>query len=155
MQTTTRKKTGPKPARPDGAHITARGYLRRRLPGGRCVLEHVRIWIEANGPIPPRLQLHHRNGDKLDNRLENLELVDPTTHKRTHGGCELRDGIWWKPCKICLNMKPIDATHWYMSKEGWPLYGRCRSCHCDIVSKRRPAPGKSVVHARRCGAGKT
>jgi hypothetical protein len=33
------------------------------------------VWEAFNGPIPDRLEVNHRNGNKRDNRLENLELV--------------------------------------------------------------------------------
>jgi hypothetical protein len=96
-------------------------------------LQHNWIWEQAYGPIPSGWQVHHVNEDKQDNRLENLRLVSPTEHKRLHGGCELRDGVWWKPCKLCGERKPITAEYWYLSPEGWPQYGRCRPCHIAKV----------------------
>jgi len=124
-------KRGPKPARPDGFHVTAKGYLRGTFDG-RLRLAHVVAWERAHGAIGPGHQVHHINGDKQDNRLANLRLVDATTHKRIHSGCELRDGRWYKPCGICREQKPID-TDYYLSPEGWPLYGRCRACHIQRV----------------------
>ena len=125
-------KRGPRPRRRDGCHITRKGYLRGNFDG-RLRLAHNVIWEQANGPIPRGYSIHHVNGNKLDNRLENLRLLDPTTHKRLHGGCELRNGVWWKPCSICGELKPITEEHWYISPQGYPLYGRCRPCHIRRV----------------------
>ena len=39
---------------------------------------HRLVWEAFNGPIPGRLEVNHKNLDRADNRLENLELL---THK--------------------------------------------------------------------------
>jgi len=134
-------KHGPKSKHPSGrGYTTKKGYHRLTIwypetKSSRNVFAHVWIWEQAHGPIPKGYCLHHKNGDKQDNRLENLELVDFATHKRIHGGCELRNGIWWKPCKTCKEFKPINKEYWYLSKEGWPQRGRCRKCHIKRVVK--------------------
>ena len=113
--------------------VTAKGYRRLRI-GRRQVMEHVYVWEQHNGrDAPPGHDIHHRDGDKLNNDIGNLQLVTKLEHKRIHSGCELRDGEWWKPCTICGELKPIDVEHWYISPEGWPLYGRCRPCHIGRV----------------------
>jgi hypothetical protein len=112
-------KSGPKAARHDGYHVTAKGYL-RGTHEGRHRLQHDVVW------------------DKLDNRIENLVSVDTGTHKRLHSGCKLIDGKWWKRCTICTLYRPLDLEWWYFSKEGWPLYGRCRPCHiARVVSDKK------------------
>ena len=41
------------------------------------------------------IELHHLNGDPLDNRIDNLQLLCPNCHSQTHNYCkksELRNG---------------------------------------------------------------
>ena len=53
------------------------GYENVRV-GGKTVRSHRLIWECVHGPIPDDLQINHINGDKRDNRIENLELVTPS-----------------------------------------------------------------------------
>ena len=51
---------------------------------GRSELEHRRVWRKAFGEIPKGFHIHHKNGDKKDNRLENLELISASEHTKLH-----------------------------------------------------------------------
>ena len=44
----------------------------------RTVAAHRVIWEAFNGPIPFGMQINHKDGDKLNNRLSNLELCTPS-----------------------------------------------------------------------------
>lgn len=61
----------------------ATGY-RVTTVGGTRDGEHRHVWRQANGPIPRGFVVHHRNEDKTDNRLDNLELMTRAEHARLH-----------------------------------------------------------------------
>lgn len=51
---------------------------------GAPILSHRKAWILANGPIPAGHHVHHINGNKFDNRLENLECLPGSEHVAEH-----------------------------------------------------------------------
>lgn len=61
-------------------------YIGEKRESGkrRRVYQHRWVWEAANGPIPEGHVIHHRNGDKADNRLENLECVTKREHSSGH-----------------------------------------------------------------------
>ncbi len=133
--------------------LTRKGYRRTYAGGGksrpRQRFVHNIVWELANGPIPDGMQIHHINGDKEDNRLENLQLVTPTEHKRIHSE-HFRsglDGNWERQCSCCQQWFPATAEHFYFSKKGWVLYGRCRPCHvARVVADKRARRQAAVLH---------
>ena len=57
----------------------ADGYWEVNIDGQR-LLEHRYVWEQANGPIPDKWVVHHLNGIKDDNRLENLVAMPRSHH---------------------------------------------------------------------------
>ena len=51
---------------------------------GRTVFKHRMIWEEHHGKIPQGFVVHHKNGNKHDNRIENLELLSCHEHMKLH-----------------------------------------------------------------------
>ncbi len=45
---------------------------------------HIRIWIDANGPVPKGCVIHHKDEIKTHNDLDNLQCMTKAEHSRLH-----------------------------------------------------------------------
>ena len=57
----------------------SKGYKRI---GRKGLFEHRVIWEHANGIIPTGYEIHHLNGIRDDNRVENLQLLSKSEHAK-------------------------------------------------------------------------
>lgn len=130
--------------------ITEYGYRRIRGRDRRLRFEHVLVWESHHGPIPSGYEIHHVNGDKLDNRNENLRLVTRLEHKRIHSGCLRVGNTWLKRCRRCQWLRPID-TEYYEYPGGKGVMGICRRCASQVAvaNKRRRQAHKRRTEANR------
>lgn len=71
-------------------HVTPDGYIRIWCPehpmanSDGYALEHRKMLHDAGITIPPGSHVHHINGIKADNRVENLRVVSPGEHIDQH-----------------------------------------------------------------------
>ena len=104
-----------------------KGYIRRYYAEDKKLrMEHDVVWEDEFGTIPEGYEIHHRNGIKTDNRIENLRLKNDLKHKRIHSGCyQDANGKWIKPCRKCGEYKSVE-TEYYKRRDGISPW--CRSC---------------------------
>lgn len=111
--------------------IGSDGYPQLKLDDGRIVGEHRWVWQCAHGPIPDGYQIHHRDGDRTNNKLRNLAALTPSDHKREHCG-HWKDpaGEWWKRCTSCGIASPEAdfPTKRYRSDGIRLTRGNCKTC---------------------------
>ena len=59
------------------------GYFKLQFEHGGTYM-HRYVWAFYNGPIPEKHHVHHRDGNKANNSIENLELLTASDHARQH-----------------------------------------------------------------------
>ena len=111
---------------------------------GKSVKLHVYVWERVNGSKPPRYLIHHKDFDKANFALENLESMTESNHRRVHAGW-VRDtaGAWVaKPCTHCKRALPLSS---FYPRKGHTPTALCRPCHNAVCSERN----KTIPEKRR------
>jgi hypothetical protein len=78
---------------------------------------HIYVWEYYNGPIPKGYQIHHKNHDKNQNDIENLQMVTAEEHRKIHSreiSDELRE---WYRNNLNEKARP-KANEWHGSEKG-------------------------------------
>ncbi len=112
---------------------------------GKDIKLHVYIWEQANGEKPEGIQLHHKDLDKSNYKLENLELVNQSDHFRIHAGWKRKNGKWiLKPCMDCKKLLPL--KDFYQRKGLTPL-NKCIKCR--LIYDKKLAQNPDVKKRRK------
>lgn len=64
-------------------HIDYSGYIVICIPN-KHIREHIYVFEREYGKIPKGFVVHHKNFNKQDNRIENLQLMSSKEHKVLH-----------------------------------------------------------------------
>lgn len=123
-------------------YVGTNGYARIVLGRSNEKLFHVYLMEKVMGrELVKNEHVHHINGNKLDNRIDNLQLVDNCGgHQKEHahirliafGGTPGRD----KYCPRCRTVKLLNDFP--SSKNmGDGRYGYCKKCACEVVARAK------------------
>ncbi len=75
---------------------------------------HRWVWISTHGIIPNGYHIHHKNEDKSDNSIKNLELIEGSRHMSHH----MQDPERIKfASENCNRIRPLTKA-WHASEEG-------------------------------------
>lgn len=79
---------------------------------------HVYIWEKYNGKVPDGYQVHHIDGDKLNNDISNLKLMSQSEHMSFHNNTDDKKKMFRK--NLERNARP-KAIEWHKSDAGREL----------------------------------
>ena len=119
----------------DHPKMSMRIYFRSGGTYETCYL-HRAVWCKANGvkEVPEGMQVHHKDGNYLNNHPDNLELISPKEHRKRHNQEELSK---LKTCETCGKS--------FRSKS--PKSTRCSSlCKHSAFRERKRAQGYKMTH---------
>ncbi len=94
-------------------------------------LVHRRVWADAHGAIPKGSVIHHRDGDRLNNALDNLELVSRAQHCKHHNP---RLGTGLPPVEQC---RACGGLRGEREKKSEPRRSICNKCRAQENRRRR------------------
>lgn len=89
-------------------------YLASKAPRKRL---HVYVWEFYNGAVPDGYHVHHKDGDKGNNEIENLELLSSEAHLRLHGAMLTDERKHEMRRNLAANAQP-KAAEWHGSAAG-------------------------------------
>lgn len=94
-------------------------------------LEHRAVWESHFGKIPRGKHVHHKDGNSLNNSIENLELLDPLDHQRLHSGTYRHNE---KLCTKCKEWMSFENFRPKKIKNGFSFFRQCR--RCESISRK-------------------
>lgn len=150
-------------------HFGKKFYLDKKTGYWICtnkkkIRAHRWVWINNYGEIEKGFHIHHKDGDKSNNAIENLVKISAFDHLSLHASTyenKERSRI------LCDSIRPL-TKKWHASKEGFewhskhglktweerkPIKISCLMCHKEIETKTYHQkfchPNCKAKHGRR------
>jgi len=149
--------------------IDARGYLVQSIyQDGKQTTRYAHriVWEAAFGPVPRGYEVHHNDGDRLNNNLDNLRCMPHRDHVRLHKSLIPKEA---HKCLLCGGEKRVSKIRVF---DAW-LCSRCKHCSnragvltrcqsrstyasrgelCSVDGCSRPVRAKGLCHSHHAMA---
>ena len=89
-------------------------YLGTRVPRKRM---HVYVWEFYYGPVPEGYHIHHKDGNRANNSIENLEALPGREHEKLHSDMLTDEQRQWRRDNMNQTARPA-AIEWHRSEAG-------------------------------------
>ena len=97
---------------------------------------HRYVWAFYNGEIPKGYHIHHKDHDKSNNQIENLEAMTYNKHISMHG-LERATKHYEEMCEnLTLKARP-KASEWHGSEEGLAWHGKHYEEFKDVLHMKK------------------
>ena len=93
---------------------------------------HIYVWERVYGKKPKGHHLHHRDFNKKNYHIDNLELLTASEHSRLHYGWTKKDNKWWKACKDCKKVLSIEN---FYTRGALTPSNRCKECDKALIKE--------------------
>ncbi|MFZ5365417.1 MAG: HNH endonuclease [Patescibacteria group bacterium] len=85
---------------------------------------------------PVKFIVHHKDGNKKNNKINNLQLLTRKDHRRLHEGWLRKMDGWYKHCHSCGVLLKVCEDNFYKRKSG-KFISWCKNCNKNVVYERR------------------
>lgn len=116
----------------------ANGYEVVTVDGCQAAV-HRLVWEVANGPIPKGFHIHHKDRNRLNNELSNLELV----HRRDHARLHMLQ-------RIAVMQPILQAARRATIEKLKPVRRECSECGVAFVATGQPGRRPATMCSQKC-----
>ena len=119
---------------------------------------HRAIWEFHNGAIPVGYDIHHSDGNTLNNDIGNLRQIERSEHQRIHAFERIKEGSLKPPSRETLRL----AAQWHSSEAGKKWHSEhgkqswvareSKDCLCENCGKgfESPFPTRAKFCSQKC-----